>query len=504
MNAKKTVYRIGLVPIILILTVGLFAAVPVLAEEVEPQVVTLLEVEDPGTAYNDGTGVLSFTWEVSGWPVQFGTATYYEFQILDNDVPKNVLYSQRSDPPSGDFTTPINDLQDVAGKSGEAGEEIYHPEYGIPDTHDWTVPMGLAEGQYSARVLVHLTDGTQEATTNIYIMEATGDLTVYKENYDTGLPLSGWYFDIDGPVTQAGGPTDSNGFYTFSNLPVGDYDVSETIQSDYVCVDIYDSSTATHDGSPSDGEIQDVTVIHNDTVVVEFYNQPDVGNLVVHKITDPSGSESGWTFSISKLTGGSYNDSGTTDGSGTYTFSGIPTGTYRVTETLLDSSWVCTDPGAGLYKDDVVSIGQTTDVYFTNEQKGSLIIYKYNDMDGSGTNNAGDTPWAGFGFQVSGVGGTFYSGSDGYVTVPNLDSGYYTVTEVSGPTGIAFVCTDPGSGKTVSNVYVPAGGSSDVVMFGNQEIIREVPTLSQWGIIGLSAAFVALLVWFGLRRRRIA
>jgi len=93
----------------------------------------------------------------------------------------------------------------------------------------------------------------------------------------------------------------------------------------------------------------------------------------------------------------------------------------------------------------------------------------------------------------------------GYIVVQDLIPGSYNVTEKTGPpapAGWAWVNTDPPSGKT-KPATVPSGGM-DEVWFGNWLVERMVPTLGQWGIIAMSTVFAAMLVWFGLRRRRLA
>jgi len=520
---KKIVYRIGIVPVILALSIGLLAGGVALAEDddVEPQA-TATGTVNPNDVTNDGASVLHFSWDIYDW---LGTAAYYTFQVNVRGDPDNPLYIQASDdkivtPPGQDFPSGdiSMDLQDVDGIVGAPDVHIRQPDYTEPNiTHDWIVRETIAPGLYAAWVNLYLYDPdtpgqpAAEPAAGAYIpftiMQAQGYLRVIKLDYITKAPLNNWEFKVyeagtpnlvgTGLTGTAGNPT---GEYTFT-LDVGDYDVAETIWTDWVCMV----------PGPS-GEMEDVTVSFNATVTVTFENQANVGNLTIIKYEDFNGNGShdggealldGWSFSIS----GPASGSGTTSGGGYLTFTGIPVGDYTVTETSVPAGWRCTDPGGTPPYEKTgitVSTGATTEVYFGNQQLGNLLIFKYEDINGNGTYDGADTPAANWGFTVDGMGPYFTDGT-GYVTVPDLVPGSYTVREVSGPPpdpGFSWKCTDPGSGKQ-KTATVPSGGM-DEVWFGNQQIPHEVPTLGQWGIIAMSTVFVAMLVWFGVRRRRLA
>lgn len=500
---KKIGYRIGIIPIIIALSIGLLAGGVALAQDPEPQ--SPAEASGgvtPNSVTNDGASVLHFNWHIWDW---VGTPDFYTFSIHEFGDP-TALYIQRSD--TGNLFTGITvALQDISGYS--EGQDIYNPE-GSGNTHDWTVPDTLEEGSYSAWAFLYTDEkGTDDPEAGAFISfsieQAEGDLTVIKLDYVPQTPLDNWEFKVyeantadlvgTGLTGTGGNPT---GQYTFEDLPIGDYDVVETIQTDWVCM-----------VPGSSGIMEDVTVPYNGTETVTFENQANVGNLTIIKYADEAGDGSydggellldGWAFSIS----GPSSDSGSTSGGGYLEFTGIPVGDdYTVTETI-QSHWRCTDPGpSGVMTGVVVSTGLTTEVYFGNQELGDLKIFKYEDLLGDGY-DVTDPPAADWGFTVDGM-GLYYTDGTGYVTVPDLVPGAYTVTEVSGPApppGFVWVCTDPPSGKQkVANV--PSGGT-DEVQFGNWLEEHRVPTLGQWGIIAMSTVFAALLVWFGVRRRRIA
>jgi len=488
MNIRKFI-KIGVIPIVLVL-VALLGAGPVLAVEVEPQSPAhSTAAVTPNEATNDGASVLHFSWHIWDWE---GTPNYYTFSVHHFGDP-TPLYIQYSDAAgTDDFPGISGPLQDIGAYS--EGQDIYNPE-GSGNTHDWTVPDTVAEGSYSAWAYLYVEGQAQPeagAFISFDIEQATGNLTIHKIRTGTTEGLDGWDFSISGPTSDSG-TTSGGGYLSFNDIPIGDYTVTETLKPNWSCTD------------PGPGLSKPATVVFNTTTQVEFANQEAIGDLVIFKYGDlngngvyDSGTESGldgWAFSIS----GPTSDSGTTSGGGYLTFSGIPSGTYNVTETVK-TGWRCTDPGAsGQMAGVVVTTGTTTNVDFGNQELGDLRIFKYEDLNENGAYDSGtESGLFGWEFTVSGVPGTFVTDGSGYATIMDLVPGNYTVTETLKPD---WQCTDPGPSRQ-KVVPVPSGDTADV-QFGNKEVPHLVPTLGQWGVIILSTAFAGLLVWFGVRRRRL-
>ncbi len=500
MKIKKIFSKIGILSIILILTTGL-VGVPVLAQDVEPQA-TATGTVTPNVVTNDGESELHFSWDIYDWE---GTADYYTFQVNVRGQPGTPLYIQYSDNVGTDTFPPADismDLQDINGTVGGLTVHVRQPDY--TDTHDWTVPDTVAPGLYAAWVNLYL-EGQTAAAAGAYIPfeveQAEGCLTVRKES-DTGAPQEGWRFDIYGPddpgTFVATVYTESDGEYTLCDLTVGEYTVVETVEPNWTPVD-----PAT--GPPYQ---KTATVTYDTTVKVTFINQPAPGCILIHKYIDTDGQGDddegldgvGWEFKVYK-TSDLVNPVAnvTTDGNGDALVCDLDIGDYRVVETL-QSGWRCTDPGSGLFKSATVTSGITDNVAFGNQELGSLTIYKYEDEEPYDSHET-EPLLSGWDFSVSGAPGTYTTGDTGpgYVTVTGLVPGTHTVTEEL-PLPPNWVCTDADRTKTV---YVPSG-SDNTVWFGNRYVEREVPTLGQWGIIILSIAFVALLAWFGVRKRRMA
>ena len=175
-------------------------------------------------------------------------------------------------------------------------------------------------------------------------------------------------------------------------------------------------------------------------------------------------------------------------------------GSYTVTETLK-SGWQNTDPVSGTGEKVVDITGGSDTVQFGNRELGKIDIFKYNDENNNGVQDGAEAGLSNWQFTVSGVAGTFITGGTGHVVVPNLVPGSYTVTEVIKP---GWVCTEPIDGTGIITPVGVTSGDTTYVTFGNYKPEVPVPTMSEWGMIALSTAFGAILIWFGVRRRRLA
>ena len=486
------VYKIGIIPVIVILSIGLLAGGAVLAQEVVP-LATATGSVTPNDVPNDGTSALGFSWDIFDWA---GTANSYTFQVNGPGQVSTPLYIQYSDGMGTDNFTPVlTALQPVNGIVGAFATHMFNPE-GSGNTHDWAVPSTVMPGSYEAWVILNITgQPSVGAFISFQITQANGDLRVEKED-GTGAPLENWEFNIEGGdvYTNLNGATNSSGYYIFNDIPVGGYTVTETMKPNWISITPGEIGAPPYD--------LPATVVFDTTVIVTFVNEPEPGDLTIVKYNDLNGNGAydgepgldGWDFDIS----GPINTSNTTSGGGIITLSGIPSGVYTVEETL-EAGWANTDPGGSAPYDKtgiVVTPGGSTTVYFGNEQMGNLRIYKYNDLNNNGQDDS-EPPLSGWGFTVSGVPGTHTTGGSGWVTVPDLSPGPYTVTETLKP---FWVNTE----QSPSNPIAVGPGETVAVVFGNHLPEREVPTLSQWGIIIMSAAFAALLVGFGVWRRRTA
>jgi hypothetical protein len=209
------------------------------------------------------------------------------------------------------------------------------------------------------------------------------------------------------------------------------------------------------------------------TEKVKFGNQQGCnGCLQVCKYEDKDGDGqkdygesylSGWEFTITNSSGYSKTvttgGSGGTCGDGDYcvTICDLAAGQYTITETPKDG-WTNTDPTDGSRTKTVtVECGKTTTVKFGNQQgcNGCLQICKYEDKDGDGQKDYGESYLSGWEFTITnssgysktvttgGSGGTCGDG-DYCVTICDLAAGQYTITETPKD---GWTNTDPTDGS---------------------------------------------------------
>ena len=210
-----------------------------------------------------------------------------------------------------------------------------------------------------------------------FVPYTDGEIIVHKFHdldgdgvYDDGEPmLEDWEFtltqstppiDFAAIILIDSGLTDENGELLFSDLALGKYTVTETLQDGWI------------NTTPLS---QDVTVVEDETAHVWFGNAqiPDPeGDLVVYKFHDLD--EDGvydegepmledWEFTLTD--GETEIDSGLTDASGELLFGSLVPGEYTVTETLEDG-WTNTTP---LSQDVTVVDGQTVSLWFGNVEE---------------------------------------------------------------------------------------------------------------------------------------
>lgn len=489
---KKIGYRIGIVPIILALSIGLLAGGVTLAvEPLSASVEVTVDPALPNYLLNDGTGIEEIDWEITF----DSTPREYTYEIFD--------------PSDASVYGPIT--VNLPGTTPGEGSPV-------TDGYDWTVPAGADTGTYTVRVEYFSEDTWPDfegASENTFRVKQAIEVRKFEDENGNGIKDVGedeivgtWNVQIWDPgmgsiyngTMPAVIDVMGDGTFTATETPIAGWEVT------------------TPSGSPS---VTQTFVIPDLDEIVWFGNKelPQLGDLWIHKYEDFNGDGidndgldlAGLTFNIfGPDDPGALYSTNMTDANGDIYLTGIPVGQYKVEEIVppADPAWRCTDPGPGLF--DMVNVVDTPTAYvdFGNQRLGDLLIYKYEDLDGSGTLNAGDIDGPGWNFTISGPSGPMNVGPtpvSGEILIEDIIPGSYSVKETTGPLappGWAWVCTDPPSGKT-KTATVPSGGM-DEVQFGNWLVERKVPTLGQWGIIGMSTVFAAMLVWFGVRRRRLA
>ncbi len=251
-----------------------------------------------------------------------------------------------------------------------------------------------------------------------------GGVLVKKVDAVTNAPIS----DVEFLVTDADGNYIGNANGKFVTDSAGTFTITDVAPDTTLII----KETRTKDGYILDDTPQTVKVKSNEVVTVEFRNQPK-GNLIVVKQDSVTKAPlEGVQFKI-VYANGSYvdADSGTlsstglywTDKDGKIALSGI-SGTVVVTE-------VETIPGYTIDENTrtqtvVVNPNDTQTLYFYNTPAGGLQIIKSDESSGKRI--------SGVRFEVRKVNGeivgTYTTDSDGVIYLPEIESGWYTVTEL--------------------------------------------------------------------------
>jgi hypothetical protein len=296
---------------------------------------------------------------------------------------------------------------------------------------------------------------------------------------DVGEPgLPGWtiYVDYDNDgVLDAGEPsavTAADGTYTITGIVPGTWKTREVAQAGWTnsFPAISDAFGRYHQDTFTSGEAE----IGND-----FGNwQPATKSGMKFNDLDADGVKDvgepglpGWTIYVDYDNDGVKDvgePSAVTAADGTYTITGINPGTWKTREVAQvgwTNSFPATSDAFGRYHEDTFTSGEAEiGNDFGNWQPGTLIIFKFNDLDGDGIQDAGELPLSGWAFSVTGgpspTPGPYSTNASGLITIPNLIPGDYAVTET---VQADWQCTtlNPQLGT------VPAGGSAQV-NFGNR------------------------------------
>ena len=256
-----------------------------------------------------------------------------------------------------------------------------------------------------------------------------GGVLVKKVDAVMNAPIS----DVEFLVTDADGNYIGNANGKFVTDSAGTFTITDVAPDTTLII----KETRAKDGYILDDTPQTVKVKSGEVVTVEFRNQPK-GNLIVVKQDSVTKAPlEGVQFKI-VYANGSYVDAedGTlssnglywTDKEGKIALSGI-SGTVVVTE-------VETIPGYTIDENSrtqtvVVDPNDTQTLYFYNAPAGGLQIIKSDESSGKRI--------SGVRFEVRKVNGeivgTYTTDSDGVIYLPEIESGWYTVTELKAAPG---------------------------------------------------------------------
>ncbi len=298
--------------------------------------------------------------------------------------------------------------------------------------------------------------------------------------------------------------TDANGFYQFTDLPLGTYTV--TVDADTVPTDKVDDPTADPDDDGDETATTTLTADAPNDPTLDFGYSPvlgRIGDLIFHD-TDGDGvyEPNDGDFPLSNVVVTLTDENGvetreTTNGSGIYLFENLPMGDYTIT---VDTRTLATEKVVIPSADPDNDGDSTSDVRLTENDPadleqdfgyrpilGSLGDTIFHDIDGNGVYNIsqGDFPLKDVDVILedeNGITQTTTTDANGFYLFTDLPLGAYTVTVDANtvPTDKVDAPTDDpednGDG-TATTILTPDEPSDSTLDFGYEPVLGSIGDL---------------------------
>ena len=252
----------------------------------------------------------------------------------------------------------VNGMQITKAGTTDANGEI---DFGQIPKGTYTIQEINVPDQYCLPDPQTITVADNDMTVTFANKLKVGTIEIIKKT-DDGV-LQGFKFHlsgrtIGGKTYEADATTNAAGKATFTNVPYGDYTVSEVdVPVRYIV--------------PED---QNITLSTAGPATLTFVNETS-GKVTVKKVSS-DGIISGISFSLkgtSTFTGEEIIRSTVTNNDGVAVFENLPAGTYRIEESGV-KEWYTVSPA---YRDVTLAAGDEKEVNFTNALKtGSVKIIK--------------------------------------------------------------------------------------------------------------------------------
>jgi len=343
-------------------------------------------------------------------------------------------------PVTGSYRIKINDVDDwvqvrVDGEK-KAGYLLpsfsWNPNYDPGEPNNPEALVDLNAGEHVIDVLFFQGYGWSYAidtgayfSLDISLLQGGLSIRTFNDLNQNGTRDAGEPETSDFPVSYAGNVSGGGVSPLSATVPAGTYTVSEGTRAGWVTT------------TPNPVTVQ---VVENQTTEVWFGNY-QYGKIFGYKRDDinadgPAGSNPGledWTIQLYR--NGAYYGSDDTDENGYYEFPNLPAGTYTVKE-VVKNNWYPTDPDTGEYTGIVMTSGAQIQRDFYNFKKGSIEVFKWQDMNEDRYRDGGDNPLSGWDITLTCLTGadagqswTKSTNSNGKVLFTDLSYGQYRIAE---------------------------------------------------------------------------
>ncbi len=287
---------------------------------------------------------------------------------------------------------------------------------------------------------------------------------------DAGEPgLAGVTITRTGSINDPAGAalsvvTDASGNFSFT-VPFGNFTLNETVPAGFA---------QTAPAAP--GTIASTINFAQRTSAGNLFgNRPLTATITGLKFNDLNGNGvrdageaglSGVTIRVTDSVGAVR--TATTDGTGAFSFTGLPAGPYVVSE-VVPTGFVQTAPAAPGTFPQTLTPGQTvSNLLFGNRAAVGMVTgTKFNDVNGNGVRDPGEAGLSGVTIRLTDPASTVRTATtdaSGNFSFSDVAAGSYVVSEIV-PNG--FVQTAPAAPGTIP-ITIAAGGNSSGLLFGNR------------------------------------
>ena len=342
---------------------------------------------------------------------------------------------------------------DITNAQGEIYVE--NAATGLWSFVETSAPDGFCVDPTPKSVYVDVSEGDRE-----YSVAATNyelpDMKIIKRDAMSGKPIAGTVFSIKSVTGNfsTSVTTGTDGSATLSAIPASVYVVREESVPEPYIVTNTEQTVALRPGKTSE---------------VTFVDYEKPGLEIVKKNIANGEPIEGVTYRIEQIDG-SFSTTATTDSHGRIFLDSIPVGTYRVTEINVPSHVIlCPIP-----QEVSLKAGETSTVTFFNALKPTLEIRKVDSVTGDPVKGAKFQIWYASNHTDTGELndlGVHYTDESGKIILPEVQDGWYKVTELEAPHGYSIK-------EPATQECFISGGESKVLTFENTPlsaiIIRKV------------------------------